>query len=60
MEITAALQWLHVGPQTLPGPLPISAFALVLGVGWGESEVSLCLSELLLILKVSYYSWARV
>lgn len=34
MEITAALQWLHVGPQTLPGPLPISTFALVLGVGW--------------------------
>jgi hypothetical protein len=35
MEITAALQWLHVGPQTLPGPLPISTSALVPGVGRG-------------------------
>lgn len=48
MEITAALQWLLVELQTLRGPLPISTSALVpgVGIGWGESEVLLCLSGL--------------
>lgn len=59
MEITAALQWLHVGPQTLPGPLPISTSALVPGVGRGgvsQRFHSASLGFSLFFFKVSYYS----